>query len=167
VDAYDGAPPGADHGRSTGCGENFDRLGGQRGHRVGGRVGDLARGQPLQCADRVQAPETGAVGSPEALALGAQDVGADVFGLALGAQDVGAEPGAEGFGDGDGAVGVLVLLDDGGSTAIASFARTRRVLVLWRKSARASRTFRWARAVFAFALARFALPFWQRAMRRW
>src|SRR5580698_3467198 len=35
----------------------------------------------------------------------------------LGAEDVGAEPGAERFGDDDGAVGLLVLLDDRGQQA--------------------------------------------------
>jgi hypothetical protein len=53
------------------------------------------------------------------------------------------------------------------SITITSWFRTRRVLALWRKSVRAARTFRCARATFAFALARFAEPFWQRASLRW
>ena len=53
------------------------------------------------------------------------------------------------------------------SRQIRSWSRTRRVEVLWRKSARAARTLRCARAAFALALPRFAEPGWQRAIRRW
>ena len=45
--------------------------------------------------------------------------------------------------------------------------RIRRVLARCRKSARAWRTLRCARATAAAALARLADPFWQRARRRW
>ena len=45
--------------------------------------------------------------------------------------------------------------------------RTKRVLARCKKSRRALRTLRWARATFALALARFADPRWQRASRRW
>jgi hypothetical protein len=44
------------------------------------------------------------------------------------------------------------------SITITSWSRTRRVDVRCRKSARLARTFRWARATFALALARFADP---------
>ena len=53
------------------------------------------------------------------------------------------------------------------SITIMSAERTRPVLARCRKSRRASRTLRWARATFAVALARFADPFRQRARRRW
>src|SRR6185437_3243868 len=53
------------------------------------------------------------------------------------------------------------------SITIRSCSRTRRVLALCRKSCRASRTLRWARATLAFALARFAEPVCLRARRRW
>ena len=52
------------------------------------------------------------------------------------------------------------------SITITSWSRTRAVEVRCRKSARDGRTFRCARATFAFALARFAEPFWQRASLR-
>ncbi len=50
---------------------------------------------------------------------------------------------------------------------ITSFWRTRRVLARCRKSARALRTLRCARATLAAALAWLAEPRWQRARRRW
>ena len=50
------------------------------------------------------------------------------------------------------------------SRTITLWSRTRLVEVRWRKSAR---TFRWARAALALALARLADPGWQRARRRW
>ena len=53
------------------------------------------------------------------------------------------------------------------SITIVSAERTRRVLARCRKSRRALRTLRWARATLAAALARFADPFRQRARRRW
>ena len=53
------------------------------------------------------------------------------------------------------------------SITIMPAERTSRVLARCRKSRRASRTFRWARATFALALARFAEPFRRRARRRW
>src|SRR6266699_3094673 len=48
------------------------------------------------------------------------------------------------------------------SITITSLSRTRRVLARCRKSRRASRTLRLARATFALALARLAEPRWQR-----
>ena len=48
-----------------------------------------------------------------------------------------------------------------------SAVRTRLVLARCRKSRRALRTLRCARATLAAALARLADPFWQRARRRW
>ena len=53
------------------------------------------------------------------------------------------------------------------STAIRSAAWIRRVLVLCRKSRRASAIRACARATFTVALARFFEPRWQRASRRW
>ena len=52
-------------------------------------------------------------------------------------------------------------------TTITSRSRTSRADARCRKSAREARTLRCARATFALALARFAEPRWQRAMRRW
>src|ERR1700745_30331 len=49
---------------------------------------------------------------------------------------------------------------------ITSLPRTKRVLARCRKSRRASRTLRWARATFALALDRFTEPFRQRDRRR-
>src|SRR5690349_6965391 len=53
------------------------------------------------------------------------------------------------------------------SITITSWSRTSRADVRCRKSCRDARTLRWARATLALALARLALPFWQRASRRW
>src|SRR5207244_1281396 len=53
------------------------------------------------------------------------------------------------------------------SITITSWSRTSRVEARCRKSCREARTLRWARATLALALARFAEPFWQRAIRRW
>src|SRR5215471_18040768 len=53
------------------------------------------------------------------------------------------------------------------SMTTMSFWRISRVLTRCRKSCRALRIFRWARATFALALARFADPRWQRAILRW
>src|SRR5690348_7769030 len=53
------------------------------------------------------------------------------------------------------------------SITITSWSRTSRAEARCRKSARAARTLRWARATLALALARFAEPVWQRASRRW
>src|SRR6476659_9032143 len=53
------------------------------------------------------------------------------------------------------------------SITITSLPRTKRVLARCRKSRRASRTLRWARATFALALDRFTEPFRQRNRRRW
>ena len=52
------------------------------------------------------------------------------------------------------------------SRTITLWSRTRLVEVRWRKSVRAARTFRWARAALALALARLADPGAQEEERR-